>query len=111
MDNVSAEAINQVWIICLVLGLVVTFVVAILLIAIRSTARKILDGVQKIWTEGKLVANNTVQIPIYLSVTNQVASKIYDTAVKIVGGANAIKQHAGKCPGCPACVLEHKKTA
>jgi hypothetical protein len=110
MDNVSAEAINKVWIISLVLGLVVTIVVAILLIVIRNTARKILGGVQKIWTEGKLVANNTVQIPIYLSVTNQVASKIYDTAVKIVGGAKAIEQHASKCPGCPACVLEHKKT-
>jgi len=110
MENVSDEAIINVWTICLVLGLVVTIVVAILLMAIRNTARKILGGVSKIWTEGKLVANNTIQIPIYLSVTNQVASKIYDTAVKIVGGAKAIEQHATNCPGCPACVLENKKT-
>ncbi len=109
MENVSEEAITKVWTICLLLGLVVTIVVAILLILIRNTARKILQGVHMIWTEGKLVANNTIQIPIYLTVTNQVVSKIYDTAVKIIGGAAAIEQHAEKCPGCPACVLEHKK--
>ena len=109
MENVSEEAITKVWVISLLLGLVVTVVVAILLILIRNTAQKILGGVQKIWTEGKLVANNTIQIPIYLTVTNQVVSKIYDTAVKIVGGAAAIEQHASICPGCPACVLEHKK--
>jgi len=109
MDNVSEEAITRVWIISLILGLVVTIVVAILLIMIRNTARKILSGVQMIWTEGKLVANNTIQIPIYLTVTNQVVSKIYNTAVKIIGKSQAIEQHAGNCPGCPSCVLEHKK--
>ncbi len=109
MENVSEEALTKVWIISLILGLVVTIVVAVLLILIRKTATKILGGVQKIWTEGKLVANNTIQIPIYLSVTNQVVSKIYDTAVKIIGGAAAIEQHASGCPGCPACVLNHKK--
>lgn len=109
MENVSEEAITKVWVISLILGLVVTSVVAILLLMIRNTARKILGGVQKIWTEGKLVANNTIQIPIYLSVTNQVVSKIYDKAVKIIDGAAAIKQHAEGCSGCPACVLEHKK--
>jgi hypothetical protein len=109
MENVSQEAITKVWIICLVLGLVVTVAVAILLFMIRKTARKILEGVHMIWTEGKLVANNTIQIPIYLSVTNQVVSKIYDTAVKIIGGAAAIEQHATNCPGCPACVLKHNK--
>jgi len=109
MENVSEDALTKAWIISLVLGLVVTIVVAILLILIRNTARKILGGVQKIWIEGKLVANNTIQIPIYLMVTNQVVSKIYDTAVKIIGGAAAIEQHASVCSGCPACVLTHKK--
>ena len=109
MENVSEEAITNAWIISLVLGLVVTIVVAILLILIRNTARKILAGVHQIWTEGKLVANNTIQIPIYLTVTNQVVSKIYATAVKIIGGAAAIEKHASICPGCPACVLTHNK--
>lgn len=109
MENVSEEVMTKAWILSLVLGVVVTIVVAILLIMIRSTAKKILGGVQKIWTEGKLVANNTIQIPIYLTITNQVVSKIYDTAVKIIGGAAAIEKHASGCPGCPACVLEHQK--
>ena len=109
MENVSEEVLTRAWVVSLVLGLVVTIVVAILLILIRNTARKILGGVHKIWTEGKLVANNTIQIPIYLTVTNQVVSKIYATAVKIVGGAAAIEQHASVCPGCPACVLTHNK--
>ncbi len=109
MENVSEDALTKVWIISLVLGLVVTIVVAILLVLIRNTAKQILGGVQKIWIEGKLVANNTIQIPIYLTVTNQVVSKIYDTAVKIIGGAAAIEQHASGCPGCPACVLKHQK--
>ena len=110
MENVSEEALTKAWVISLILGFVVTIVVAILLILIRNTARKILGGVHQIWTEGKLVANNTIQIPIYLSVTNQVVSKIYETAVKIIGGAAAIEQHANSCPGCPACVLKHNKS-
>lgn len=109
MEEVSKETITTVWVISLVLGLVVTVVVAILLILIRNTARQINAGVEKIWIEGKLVANNTIQIPIFLTVTNQVVSKIYDTAVKIVGKSAAIEQHAKSCPGCPACVLENKK--
>ncbi len=111
METVSPEALTRVWIICLVLGLVVTLVVAFLLIMIRNTARQIRGGVQQIWTEGKLVANNTIQIPIYLTVTNQVVDQIYATAVKIVGGTKALEQHAGRCPGCPACVFEHRKSA
>jgi hypothetical protein len=109
MDQVSKETITTVWVISLVLGLVVTIVVAALLILIRNNAKKINAGVEKIWVEGKLVANNTIQIPIFLTVTNQVVSKIYDTAVKIIGKSAAIEQHAKTCPGCPACVLEHKK--
>ena len=109
MENVSEEVLTRAWVVSLVLGLVVTIVVAILLIMIRNTARKILQGVHMIWTEGKLVANNTIQIPIYLTVTNQVVSKIYATAVKIIGGAATIEQHASVCPGCPACVLTNKK--
>lgn len=109
MEEVSKETITTVWIISLVLGLVVTLVVAFMLILIRNTAKKINAGVEKIWIEGKLVANNTIQIPIFLTVTNQVVSKIYDTAVKITGKSAAIEQHAKFCPGCPACVLNHKK--
>lgn len=109
MEEVSKDTITTVWAISLLLGLVVTVVVAILLILIRNTAKQINAGVEKIWIEGKLVANNTIQIPIFLTVTNQVVSKIYATAVKIIGKSAAIEQHAKTCPGCPTCVLQHKK--
>ena len=109
METVSSETVTTVWTISLVLGLVVTLVVAALLILIRNTARQINAGAESIWTEGKMVANNTIQIPIFLTVTNQVVAKIYSTAVKIIGKSAAIQQHAEGCPGCPACVLNHNK--
>ena len=40
MDEVSKDTITTVWVISLVLGLVVTLVVAILLLLIRNTAKK-----------------------------------------------------------------------
>ncbi len=97
----------QLWILSLVIGLVVIGVVAFLLHLIKSTAKKIDHAAGQIWTQGKLTANNTIQIPIFLKTTNRVVGKIYDAAVNIIGGSQAIKQHAAGCPGCPACILKH----
>jgi len=91
----------------LIIGLVVIGVVGFLLHLIKSTAKDIDDAAAQIWTHGKLTANNTIQIPIFLSKTNQVVKQIYGTAVNIIKGSDAIKQHAEGCPGCPACVLKH----
>lgn len=101
------ETYLVLWIISLVIGLVVIGVVAFLLHRIKSTAEDIDVAAGQIWTQGKLTANNTIQIPIFLQVTNKVVGKIYDTAVNIVGGSDAIKEHAEGCPGCPHCVLQH----
>jgi hypothetical protein len=95
------------WIVSLAIGLVVIGVVAFLLHQIMSTAEKIDSAASKIWTQGKLTANNTIQIPLFLSVTNKVVGKIYNSAVNIIGGSAAIKEHAQGCPGCPNCVLQH----
>ncbi len=95
------------WIVSLVIGLVVIGVVAFLLHQIKSTAKKIDTAAGHIWTQGKLTANNTIQIPLFLSVTNKVVGKIYNSAVNIIGGSAAIKDHAEGCPGCPNCVLQH----
>lgn len=103
------DAYLILWIVSLVIGLVVIGVVAFLLHRIMKTADSIDKAASKIWTEGKLTANNTIQIPLFLSVTNQVVSKIYNAAVGIIGGSKAIKEHAEGCPGCPNCVLEHHK--
>lgn len=97
-----------IWGVSLVIGLVVIGVVAFLLHQIRNTARQIETVAGDIWTEGKLVANNTIQIPLFLSVTNKVVSQIYHFAGKIANTAGTIEQHAEGCPGCPACVLKHK---
>ena len=105
----SQGAVMTVWGISIVIALIVTVVVAFLLELVRRTALDILDGASKIWTQGKLVANNTIQIPLFLPVTNQVVGRILTTAQEIAGAANAIEQHAEGCPGCPACVLDSSK--
>ena len=101
------EAYQLLWLISLVIGLVVIGVVAFLLHQIKVTAKKIDFAAGKIWTEGKLTANNTIQIPIFLSVTNRVVGQIYDKAVSILNGTSGLKSHAEGCPGCPNCVLQH----
>lgn len=101
------DAITIIWGVSLIIGLVVIGVVAFLLNLIKNTAKEIDTAAGQIWTQGKLTANNTIQIPLFLSTTNRVVGEIYKSAVNIIGGADAIKQHAEGCPGCPGCVLEH----
>ena len=100
----TPETAYLIWWVSIILLLIVTVVVALLLIMVLRTARSILSVAGEIWTAGKLVANNTIHIPL-LSETNRQAGRILATAGKIVGGAEAIEQHAEGCPGCPACVL------
>lgn len=97
------------WIISLVIGLVVIGVVALLLHMINSTAIKIDSVAADIWTHGKLTANNTIHIPLFLIKTNAIVSNILASAVAIVSGSKAIQQHIEGCPGCPACILQNQK--
>lgn len=96
------------WIISLVIGLVVIGVVAFLLHLVKSTAVKINNVAADIWTHGKLTANNTIHIPLFLTTTNSVVLQIYTAAVAIVNGSKVITQHIEACPGCPACILQSK---
>jgi hypothetical protein len=98
------------WIISLVIGLVVIGVVAFLLHLVNTTASKINGAASDIWIHGKLTANNTIHIPLFLTTTNKVVSNIYTTAVNIVGGAKIITKHIEGCPGCPNCILKSTKT-
>jgi len=104
------STLTFIWIASLVVGLVVIGVVALLLHLIRNTARQINAAAEQIWTQGKLTANNTIHIPLFLSTTNRVVSRIYDSAVNIIKGSEAIQQHAEGCPGCPYCILQHQKS-
>ncbi|MEQ9424330.1 MAG: hypothetical protein RJQ09_07945 [Cyclobacteriaceae bacterium] len=101
----SEQAILTVWGGSLIIGVVVIIVVAVLLGMIGKTAKQIEGGASAIWTQGKLVANNTIHIPIFLSTTNRVAKAILGTAVNILNGSKVVQTHIEGCPGCPDCLL------
>ena len=104
MSEVSAETIQRMWIITLVIYFVVVVVVAVLLTLIVREARKIKAGVSAIWTVGQKIANNTIHIAL-LDRTNHVAAQILQSAAGVAGATAAIKAHAEGCPECPTCVL------
>ena len=101
---IDVETIQTIWIITLVIYAVVLVVVAVLLTLILRTAREIRAGVSAIWTVGQRVANNTIQIAL-LDTTNSLAAEILESAVGEIDATAALKSHAERCPGCPACVL------
>ncbi len=102
----SAEAVQQVWILSLAIFVVVLLVVAVLLTLILSTAKQIHGGVSAIWTVGQRIANNTVHLAL-LDRTNYLAAAILKSAGGIAAATGAIATHASGCPGCPACVTGH----
>ena len=102
----SAEAVQQVWVLSLVVFVVVLLVVAALLTLILSTAKQIHGGVSAIWTAGQKVANNTVHLAL-LDRTNYLAAGILQSAGGIAAATDALATHATGCPGCPACVIGH----
>lgn len=113
MDSLPSspdQAAQFVWWISLVLGAVVSAVVAVLLWLIHGAARTIEGHVARIWEVGQRVAVNTVHIPL-LCRTNAVAGEILAAAVRIDAAAAAIESHARDCPGCPQCMLGGKGSA
>ncbi|MBA3886871.1 MAG: hypothetical protein H0X67_14240 [Acidobacteria bacterium] len=99
----TAETVQQVWIVTLVIFAVVLLVVASLLTLILRTSKQIHGGVSAIWTAGQKVANNTIHLAL-LDRTNHLAGQILQSAGGIASATGAIAAHAGACPGCPACV-------
>ena len=104
LTQVSPETIRNLWTFSLVVFVVVLVVVAVLLTLILRTTHDIKAGVSLIWNVGQRIANNTIQLAL-LEKTNAGASAILTSAVGIIGATAAIKDHAGECQGCPACVL------
>jgi hypothetical protein len=102
----AAQAAQFVWWMSLLLGVVVSGVVALLLWLIHRSAAVIDGHVARIWDVGQRVANNTVHIPALIK-TNEVAGQILGTALRIDAGTAAIESHAKGCPGCPRCMLAH----
>ncbi len=104
MQTPSADAVQTLWTISLVVFVVVLLVVATLLTLILRTAHDIRGGVAVIWNVGQRIANNTIQLS-QLATTNAAAAKILESDVGVLGATGAIKEHAEGCPGCPACVV------
>jgi hypothetical protein len=106
----SDAAIQQVWILSLVIFAVVLAVVALMLTLILWTARQIHAGVAGIWTVGQKVANNTIQIAL-LHRTNHFVKRILDGAAATAGAVAAVERHAATCPRCPTCVTAGREGA
>lgn len=104
MNELSAETVQRVWTVSLVIFAVVLVVVAILLTLIVREAQRIKAGVSEIWNVGQRIANNTIHIAL-LEKTNHLAGGTLQSAGGVVQATAAVKAHAETCPGCPACVL------
>ena len=96
----AADTIQRMWTLTLVVFGVVLVVVAVLLALILAAARRVLTRVAAIWTVG----NNTIHVAL-LDTTVHVAGEILESAKGVIRATSAIKGHAERCPGCPACVL------
>lgn len=101
---ITEAAVQQMWIVSLVIYAVVLVVVVVLLTLILTTARRIHEGVGAIWVTGQKIANNTVHISMLTPINHRVRN-ILESAKEVAGATAAIKDHAKSCPGCPACVL------
>ena len=75
MGEVSADTVERMWIVTLVLYAVVLLVVAALLTLVLRAARVVQARVASIWTVGQQVANNTIHVAL-LDTTNHVVAEI-----------------------------------
>ncbi len=89
-ERVSDRTIATYWQISLAVGAVVIGVVALLLRILTQTAEQINEGAAQIWRVGKLIANNTVHVPLLLR-TNQMAGEILKTSEGIAGATTRIQ--------------------
>ena len=94
----STQTVQLVWSVSLVLGVVVTVVVALLLHLIMLTTRRILSVAADIWADGQRVANNTVQIAM-LDRTNQLFAGILSEAGPLAEATRQIAQATRRAGG------------
>lgn len=87
----SDNTIATYWGITLAVGAVVVAVVAFLLNILTRTAEQINGGASEVWRVGKLIANNTVHIPMLVR-TNQVAAEILSVSEGIAAATGRIQK-------------------
>lgn len=90
-ERVSDNTIAAYWGITLAVGAVVVGVVVFLLNLLTHTAQQIDAGASEVWRVGKLIANNTVHIPLLVR-TNQVAGEILTASEGIAGATVRIQR-------------------
>lgn len=91
---VSIETVARYWRISLGIGLAVIGAVALLLELLVRTVAQIEAGAAEIWRVGKLIANNTVHIPLLVR-TNQIVAEILPAADGIAAATARIRDAAG----------------
>ncbi len=87
----------QMWWLTLGIAAVVILVVAALLVWIARAAERIDAHALEVWTAGKSIAANTVQI-WHLHKTNEVAGQILSTAQAIASVAASIDDRLARLP-------------
>ncbi len=75
----SPMTIARYWRASLAIGMVVIGAVAVLLSTLAGIVARIETGAAEIWRVGKLIANNTVHVPLLVR-TNQVVAGILPAA-------------------------------
>ncbi len=85
------------WWLTLGIAAVVILVVAALLVWIARAAERIDAHALEVWTAGKSIAANTVQI-WHLHKTNEIAGEILATAQAIAGVAGSIDDRLARLP-------------
>ncbi len=85
------QQVVRYWRISLGIGLVVIGAVALLLSTLATVVTRIETGAAEIWRVGKLIANNTVHVPLLVR-TNQVVADILPAADGIARATERIRR-------------------
>ncbi len=94
----SPMTIARYWRASLAIGMVVIGAVAVLLSTLAGIVARIETGAAEIWRVGKLIANNTVHVPLLVR-TNQVVAGILPAADGIARATARIQRAvAGETP-------------
>lgn len=88
---VPMSTVVRYWRITMGLGMAVIGAVALLLTLLARTAEQIEAGVAEIWRVGKLLANNTVHVPLLVR-TNQIVGAILPKADGIAAATARIQR-------------------
>lgn len=99
---VNDTEVYTLWWISIAVAFVVVIVATGLLVNIVVALRNIDTNVETIWTVGKRIANNTVQLWLLDRVTAMV-KEIREHAYRVNDVASAIARHAQECQHCPTC--------